>query len=110
MVCELPLTMVQAALGDRVQVATLDGKVELNIPPGTQSGSTFRIKGKGIPRLNGIGRGDQHVRVIVEVPVNLTERQKELLREFGRLYGSEPKGAKEQEKGFFRKVKDAFMG
>ncbi|NLW08205.1 MAG: molecular chaperone DnaJ [Clostridia bacterium] len=109
-VCELPLTMVQAALGDRVQVATLDGKVELNIPPGTQSGSTFRIKGKGIPRLNGIGRGDQHVRVIVEVPVNLTERQKELLREFGRLYGSEPKGAKEQEKGFFRKVKDAFMG
>jgi molecular chaperone DnaJ len=108
--CEVPVNMVQAALGDRIMVPTLDGKVELNIPAGTQSGSVFRIKGKGIPRLNGAGRGDQHVRVHVETPTSLTEKQKELLREFGRLYGREPKGAREQDKGFFKKVKDAFMG
>jgi molecular chaperone DnaJ len=108
--CEVPVNMVQAALGDRIMVPTLDGKVELSIPAGTQSGSVFRIKGKGIPRLNSAGRGDQHVRVHVETPTNLTEKQKEVLREFGHLYGREPKGAREQDKGFFKKVKDAFMG
>lgn len=108
--CEVPVTMVQAALGDNILVDTLDGKVELHIPAGAQSGSTFRLKGKGIPRLNGVGRGDQHIRIQVETPTNLNEQQKELLREFARLYGSEPKGFKEQEKGFFKKVKDAFMG
>ncbi|MBE3573442.1 MAG: molecular chaperone DnaJ [Moorella humiferrea] len=108
--CEVPVTMVQAALGDRIMVPTLDGKAELNIPAGTQSGATFRLKGKGIPRLNGAGRGDQHVQIHVETPTNLNEKQKELLREFARLYGWEPKGGKEQEKGFFKKVRDAFMG
>ncbi|OIQ61559.1 chaperone protein DnaJ [Moorella thermoacetica] len=108
--CEVPVSMVQAALGDNIKVPTLDGKEELHIPPGTQSGTSFRLKGKGIPRLNGVGRGDQHVRIHVETPINLNEKQKELLREFARLYGSEPRGAREQDKGFFRKVKDAFMG
>ncbi len=108
--CELPITMVQAALGDTVQVNTLDGKVELKIPAGTQGGSTFRLRGKGITRLNGIGRGDQFIRIQVEVPTNLNESQKELLREFAHLYGNKPKGFKGQEKGFFEKVKDAFMG
>ncbi|BCV20564.1 molecular chaperone DnaJ [Moorella sp. Hama-1] len=108
--CEVPVSMVQAALGDSIRVPTLDGKVELNIPPGTQSGTSFRLKGKGIPRLHGAGRGDQHVRVHVETPTNLNEKQREILREFARAYGTEPRGAREQDKGFFRKVKDAFMG
>ncbi|MGI9950819.1 molecular chaperone DnaJ [Moorellaceae bacterium AZ2] len=105
--CEVPISMVQAALGDEIEVPTLEGKARLSIPEGTQSGTAFRLKGKGIPRLNGAGRGDQHVVVRVVIPKNLTEQQKELLREFARLHGWEPS---EKEKGFFRKVKDAFMG
>lgn len=108
--CEEAVTMAQAALGGKIMVATLDGKVELSIPAGTQSGTTFRLKGKGIQRLNSVARGDQHIRIHVETPTNLNEKQKELLREFARLYGTEPVGVKEEEKGFFKKVKDAFMG
>ncbi|MCG0277563.1 MAG: molecular chaperone DnaJ [Thermanaeromonas sp.] len=110
-ICEIPVSMVQAALGDEIEVPTLDGKVRLKIPEGTQSGTSFRLKGKGIPRLNGTGRGDQHVVVRVLTPRNLTEKQKEILREFARSYGWEPsEREKDQDKGFFRKVRDAFMG
>ncbi|MGB9660891.1 MAG: molecular chaperone DnaJ [Moorellaceae bacterium] len=111
-ICEIPISMVQAALGDEIEVPTLDGKARLTIPEGTQSGTSFRLKGKGIPRLNGAGRGDQHVLVRVVIPKNLTEKQKELLREFARLSGWEPseEDRNNKDKGFFRKVKDAFMG
>lgn len=109
--CEVPISMVQAALGDEIEVPTLEGKAHLIIPEGTQSGTSFRLKGKGIPRLNGAGRGDQHVVVRVVIPKDLTEREKELLREFARLRGWHPTAKDtEKEKGFFRKVKDAFMG
>jgi molecular chaperone DnaJ len=104
-VCEIPISFVQATLGADIQVPTLDGKVELKIPEGTQSGTSFRIKGHGIPHLRGNGRGDQHVRVKVITPRKLTDRQRELLSEFAKAGGEEVSA---EEKGFFKKVKDAF--
>lgn len=106
-ICEIPISFVQAALGDELEVPTLEGKVGLKIPEGTQTGTVFRLRGKGIPDINGYGRGDQHVRVRVVTPTKLNEQQRELLREFGRSMGEEPK---EAEKGFFEKMRDAFMG
>ena len=85
---ELPISFVQAALGAEVEVPTLDGKVKYTIPEGTQTGTTFRLRGKGVPYLNGNGRGDQYVTVNIETPKNLTKEQKELLREFAEATGS----------------------
>lgn len=79
--CEVPIGFVAAALGGDLEVPTLDGKVMLKIPPGTQTGKMFRIRGKGVKPVRGATVGDLLCRVIVETPVNLTERQKELLRE-----------------------------
>jgi molecular chaperone DnaJ len=83
--CEVPISLVKAALGTEITVPTLNGKAALKIPSGTQSGRQLRMKSKGMPRLRGPGRGDQYVRVIVEIPTNLNKRQKELLEEFGQL-------------------------
>ena len=80
--CEVPVTFVQAALGGDIEVPTLEGKVELKVPPGTQSQKVFRLRGKGIAQVRGGGRGDQYVRVVVEIPSSLTVRQKELLKQF----------------------------
>ena len=82
---EVPITFAQATLGAEVEVPTLKGKVSMRIPPGTQSGQAFRLKGKGVPRLHSHGVGDQEVRVIVETPTNLSRRQRELIEEFSRL-------------------------
>ncbi len=106
-VLEVPLSFAQAALGDEIEVDTLDGKVQVKIPEGTQTGTVFRLRGKGIPDLHGHGRGDQHVRVRVMVPSRLTEKQKSLLREFASLSSENPSGT---DKGFFGRVRDAFMG
>ncbi len=95
---ELPISFAQAALGAELEVPTIDGKVKWTLPEGTQTGSTFRLKGKGIPRINSSGRGDEFVHVVVETPKNLTQKQKELLREFEGL-------AEEGKKGFFDKFK-----
>jgi len=103
-ICEIPVTFVQAALGAELEVPTLDGKVRYNIPEGTQTDTVFRLRGKGIPFLRGNGRGDQYVKVMVEVPKKLNERQKSILREFAELSGDE---VHEQRKGFFDKMKDA---
>ena len=84
---EMPISFVQAALGAEVEVPTLDGKVKYTIPEGTQTGTTFRLRGKGIPYLNGSGRGDQYVTVNIETPKNLNKEQKELLRKFGEATG-----------------------
>ena len=84
---ELPISFVQATLGAEVEVPTLDGNVKYSIPEGTQTGTTFRLRGKGIPYLNGSGRGDQYVTVNIETPRNLTKEQKELLRQFGEATG-----------------------
>lgn len=81
-ICEVPISFVQAALGDKIEVPTLDGRVEISVPAGVQSGTILRMKGKGIPRLRGSGRGDQHVRVKVLTPQKLTAKQKSLLQEF----------------------------
>ena len=104
-VCEIPITFVQAALGAELEVPTLDGKVKYDLPEGTQTGSIFRLKGKGIPYLRGNGRGDQYVKVEVEVPKRLNEKQKELLKQFSEISGNE---VHDQRKGFFDKMKDAF--
>ncbi|MCI6719345.1 MAG: molecular chaperone DnaJ [Butyricicoccus sp.] len=106
-VCEIPISFAQAALGDTLQVPTIDGKVSYDIPEGTQTGTVFRLKGKGIQNVNGRGRGDQYVRVNIEVPRNLTHRQKELLREFENSTTDENQT---QRKGFWDKVRDAFKG
>jgi molecular chaperone DnaJ len=80
--CEVPIGFVTAALGGELQVPTLDGKVVLKIPPGTQTGKMFRMRAKGVKPVRGGPVGDLICRVAVETPVNLTERQKELLQEF----------------------------
>ena len=104
-ICEIPISFTQAALGDTLQVPTIDGKIEYNIPEGTQTGTVFRMRGKGIQNVNGRGRGDQYVRVNIEVPKNLTHKQKELLREFENSTTDENQV---QRKGFWDKVKQAF--
>lgn len=85
--CQIPITFTQAALGDEVIVPTLDGKVKLNIHEGTQPGDEFKLRGKGIQRLNYSGRGDQYVKVVVEVPKELSKAQKDKLKEFEALTG-----------------------
>jgi molecular chaperone DnaJ len=82
---EVPVSFTQMALGDTVEVPTLRGRAELTIPSGTPNGKVFRLRGQGLPVLDGNGRGDQLVRTFIEVPKKLTERQKELLREYGEL-------------------------
>ena len=105
--CEVPVSFTQAALGDEIEVPTIDERVKLKIPAGTQTGTLFRIRGKGVPHLRRNGRGDQHVRIIVVTPTNLTEKQKDLLREFGEISGVK---ASEEESSFFDKMKRAFRG
>ncbi len=101
--CEIPISFAQAALGDTLQVPTIDGKIEYQVPEGTQTGTTFRMRGKGIQHLNGHSRGDQYVRVNIEVPHNLSEKQKELLREFE---SQSTEDNQKERKKFWDKVKD----
>ncbi len=103
--CDLPITLTQAVLGAEVIVPTLDGKVKYSIHEGTQPNDVFKLKGRGIPRLGGRGRGDQYVRIVVEIPKSLNTRQKELIREFERTAG-EKNYAKN--KSFFEKLKNFF--
>ncbi|RPI38100.1 MAG: molecular chaperone DnaJ [Nitrospiraceae bacterium] len=100
--CEVPVSFPQAALGAEIEVPTIDGTAKLKIPHGTQSGKLFTIKGKGAPRVGGSQRGNQIVRIYVEVPTKLSSRQKELLEEFASLSGDEVT------KGFKEKLKDLF--
>ncbi|MDD6735386.1 MAG: molecular chaperone DnaJ [Clostridiales bacterium] len=101
----MPITFAQAALGANIKVPTISGLVEYDIPPETQTGSVFRLRGQGIPYIRGKGRGDQLVKVEVETPKNLTQRQKELLREFDGMI--EEKNYKKR-KGFGDMMKDIF--
>jgi len=89
LVCDVPIAFTLAALGGSIDVPTLDGPHALKIPAGTQSGTTFRLKGKGIAQLQGSGRGDEHVTVFVETPAHLTREQKQLLEKFAELSGEE---------------------
>ena len=103
--CEVPITFTQAALGADIIVPTLDGKVKFTIHEGTQSGDEFKLRGKGIQRLNYSGRGDQYVRVAVEVPKNLNNSQKELLKQFD---AATDDSCYKKRKGFFDKLKQFF--
>jgi molecular chaperone DnaJ len=96
---EMPISFIQASLGTEIEVPTLDGKALLKIPSGTQPGTIFKMKGKGVPFLHSYGRGDQLVKVIVKIPDQLSRRQHELLKEFAEESGEEA----EPQKGFFRK-------
>ena len=101
----LNISFVQAALGDTVEVPTVHGNVAMTIPAGTQTGKTFRLKGKGAPRLRGGSQGDQHVTVKIVTPTKLNDAQKEALLAFAKASGDEKIAP--QKKGFFNKVKDA---
>jgi molecular chaperone DnaJ len=106
--CEMPITFVQATLGYEVEVPTLHGKVKVKIPAGTQTGTKFRLKGKGVSNVRGYGMGDQHVIVRIITPTKLSEKQKQLLREFAEISGKVPHGGHED--NFFSKVKRAIKG
>ncbi len=84
-ICRVPISFVQAALGATVEVPTLKENEKIKIPRGTQTGRTFRLKGKGIPHLQGYGRGDQIIEVFVQIPTELTRKQEDLLREFEKI-------------------------
>ncbi len=103
--CEMPITFTQAALGAEVTVPTLDGRVSYQVHEGTQPGDVFKLRGKGIQSLGGRGRGDQYVRVTIEVPRNLSAKQKELLKEFDSASGDKNY---QKRKSFFDKIRDMF--
>src|SRR5437899_10840664 len=100
---ELHINIVQAALGDRIEIPTMEGPVEIAIPAGTQHGQSFRLAGKGMPDVRGGRRGDQYVLVQLVVPKDLTAEQKAMLRKVGGLTGKPEKGSK----GFFETLRDA---
>jgi len=100
--CEAPITFAQAVLGAELEIPTIDGKVKYDLPEGTQSGTTFRLKGKGIPAINGRGRGDQYVTVYIETPRNLNREQKEALKKFAESVGD---NNYEERRKFFKKFK-----
>lgn len=105
LLCELPLTFSQLALGAEIEIPTLEGRVPYTIKEGTQPGELIRLRGKGIPYVNGRGKGDLIARVTVEVPKNLTAKQKELLESFERSLGDKNY---QKRKGFLDKVKELF--
>jgi molecular chaperone DnaJ len=108
--CEIPVPFDVAVLGGEVEVPTVEGYASLKIPPGVESGRVFRLRGKGVPRLGGYGRGDHHARVVVEVPVNLGSNQKRVLKEFRDASGASnyPAGVRLREQAdlFFKRKKD----
>lgn len=85
--CQIPISITQAALGATLEVPTVEGKESMKVPRGTQSGRVFRLKSKGVAHLKGLGRGDQVVQVLVKIPTNLTRKQEDLLKEFAKLAG-----------------------
>jgi molecular chaperone DnaJ len=104
--CRVPISMVQATLGGGIEVPTLDGKMaRVNIPAGAQNAHQFRLRGKGMPIVRSSQHGDMYIEIAVETPVNLTARQKELLKEFEKAGKTSP-----ESEGFFSKVKEMFGG
>ncbi len=105
LVCEVPINFVQAALGAEVEVPTMSGPAHIRIPASTQTGTTFRLKGRGVKNIQGHGTGDLHVRISVEVPTHLNSAQKAKLEEFAALCDS---SVNPQAKSFFEKAKNFF--
>ena len=106
LLCEVPVSFVQAALGAEIEVPTLNGKAEIKIPAGTQPGTTFRLKGKGIKNVQGYGHGDLHVRIMVEVPTHLTSAQKAKLQEYAEMCNGKESPLSQS---FFEKAKNFFQ-
>jgi len=104
--CDIPITFGQAALGAEIEVPTLQGKVKYNIPEGTQTGTVFRLRNQGIQHLRSNSRGDLYVKVNIDVPKRMTEKQKELLRQYEESI--EDRDSFEERKSFFDKMKDVF--
>jgi molecular chaperone DnaJ len=104
---EVPISFAQAALGDTLTVKTLFGEDQMSIPPGTQTGTTFRLRDAGLPGLQSRGRGDLHVNVRLVTPTKLTDRQRDLLRE---LAGDDKPKEKEEDRGFFDRIKERLVG
>jgi len=104
--CDVPISITQASIGEEIEVPSLEGKVKVKIPPGTQSHQTLRLKGKGITRLGGYGRGDQLIRVLVEIPTKLNSRQKELMQELQKSFVATE--CQPMTKKFLGKVKELF--
>ena len=101
---EQPITFTQAALGAELQIDTVDGKVKYSMPAGTQTGTTFRLRGKGVPAVNGRGRGDQYVTVHVTVPTSLTKEQREALERFDDAMNGRTSGEEGPVKNFFENL------
>jgi molecular chaperone DnaJ len=106
--CEMPVSFATAALGGSVEIPTLDGAAEIKVPGETQSGRTFRLRGKGIKGVRSTHPGDLYCHVVIETPVNLTSRQKELLREFDEINRKDSGTHNPREKSFMDKMKDFF--
>jgi molecular chaperone DnaJ len=103
--CEVPISFAQAALGAQMEIPTISGRAVLKIPPGSQTGAEFRVKGKGLPNVRGYGRGDLVARIFVEVPTHLTAKQRDLLEQYARL---ENGAGSPLVQGFWEKVKALF--
>lgn len=103
--CQVPISFAQAALGADIEVPTLEGAEILHVPRGTQSGDVLRLRGRGMPDINGRGRGDEHVEVVIETPRKLSARQEELLRELAELDHAD---VSPKRKNFFEKLRDYF--
>jgi molecular chaperone DnaJ len=108
--CEIPINFADAALGGELEVPTLDGKVKLKIPKETQTGKLFRLRGKGVTSIRGGGAGDLLCRVVVETPVNLTSRQREILGEFQSIQKEEGRHQSPKESSWFDGVKKFVEG
>lgn len=106
--CEVPIDFVDATLGGEIEVPTLDGRVKLRIPEGTQTGKLFRLRGKGVKPIRSHAPGDMLCRIVVETPVNLAERQRELLREFKAISDGDADNQSPQKASFFSAVKNFF--
>jgi len=107
LVCQIPISFTQAALGGEIEVPTLKGTDRFTIPSGTQHGEVFKLKGRGLPDIRSYKAGDQVIQIMVEIPKKLSERQKQLLREF---FASEDSSVMPQRKGFLDKLKDMLTG
>lgn len=104
--CRVPIGFAQAALGSEIEVPTLEGTQTLEIPRGTQTGTAFRLRGKGMPDPRSRGRGDLHIHVYIETPKKLTKRQEELLRELAEL---DKVHVNPEQKSFFERIRDYFV-
>lgn len=107
LLCDVPVSFPQAAIGAQMEIPAIDGKVQFKIPAGTQTHKVFRIRDRGMPQLRGYGRGDMFVRVVVETPTKLNDRQRELLEEFAEISGEEVHPITNK---FLDKIKEVFGG